>query len=54
MMCYGSTGWVRENFQAKADKHNEVGGHLVRPSGFPSPSLQNVVQSFNVGSAALP
>ncbi|CAM9770698.1 unnamed protein product [Ascophyllum nodosum] len=24
VMCYGSTGWVRENFQAKADKHNET------------------------------
>lgn len=25
VICYDSAGWVRENFQAKVDKHNEVG-----------------------------
>lgn len=24
VICYDSAGWVRENFQAKALKHNEV------------------------------
>ena len=24
MMCYDSAAWVRKNFKAKADKHNEV------------------------------
>lgn len=25
VMCYDSAAWVRKNFKAKADKHNEVG-----------------------------
>lgn len=24
VICYDSAGWVRKNFQAKVDKHNEV------------------------------
>lgn len=25
VMCYDSAGWVRDNFKARVDKHNEVG-----------------------------
>lgn len=33
VICYDSTGWVRKNFQAKVDKHNEVGlGRVYRGS----------------------
>lgn len=30
MMCYDSAAWVRKNFKAKADKHNEVSVSVKR------------------------
>ena len=40
MMCYDSAAWVRKNFKAKADKHNEVSAFMKRRFYFEEGSLR--------------